>query len=117
MTAHITIPVTVKQMVKEEKNFPIPSFYKTQFNHFGFIDENTVCLVRLSDNFSVIQNGTPERMEDLVSMYVNEFVPCTEDEFMNTYSEAYEAMRLEPKEVLVQTYGLEKVVTRKEKTY
>lgn len=89
--------ITVNQLQNVSREIQMPSFFKSASGAtlLGFLDQNTVARVHLYDNYACIINGTPEEMKMHTSLM--DMVEATEAEFMSAYSEAYEAMRLEPK--------------------
>lgn len=94
--------LTIPFESEKEVTIPVPCFWKEPGYgiYVAILDDET--FVRLYDNckdYASIQHGSPEHFSrDIREAYLK-FNLCDETEFMRAYSDAFESIRLHPKEV------------------
>ena|SRR5687767_4512409 len=97
----IKISETVTKELITEKKVAVPAFWKhNNFREYvAVLNEQAAIKMYVSNsgNYSSLQHGTPEEMQEQIKeAYIN-FSPCTEEEFMQEYDDLTSAIALRPK--------------------
>lgn len=96
---NITIEKTRTETV--EVKIPVPSFWRSQSGmiYTAILDEKTAIEFWESDLFGMnITFGTPEQLKGKITAAHNEYFIIDESEFFRMYEDAWESIRLQPKE-------------------
>ena len=102
----MTISIQTQVSKTEQKDITIPSFFMNTkwmnmkcsvYELIGFLNESTVVKVWYRDNYTSIQNGTPEEMKAFTNdLFKDDYQPIDESKFLDIYTEALEGASLQP---------------------
>ena len=102
----MTISIQTQVSKTEQKDITIPSFFMNTkwmnmkcsvYELIGFLNESTVVKVWYRDNYTSIQNGTPEEMKAFTNdLFKDDYQPIDEAKFLDLYTEALEGASLQP---------------------
>lgn len=104
----MTIQIQTQVSKTEERQIAIPSFFQnmrwkksdnsfTCYEFLAFLDENTIVKFWYKDNYTSIQNGTPDEMKLFTNdLFRDDYEEVTEEKFLELYSEVLESLSLKP---------------------
>ena len=99
----MTIKLEIKktEVTEQEVDLPVPCFFrnKAETTYVGLLDEFTVVEMVADEYENSIRNFNNKTWKtgiDRVKFAYNEYVSCTETEFLDKYSEVERAMSLHP---------------------
>lgn len=104
----MTIQIQTQVSKTEERQIAIPSFFQnmrwkksdnsfTSYEFLAFLDENTIVKFWYKDNYTSIQNGTPDEMKLFTNdLFRDDYEEVTEEKFLELYSEVLESLSLKP---------------------
>lgn len=88
---------------EKEVTIPVPCFWKkeekNELTFTALLDDETFVRVFRKDDHIAIINGLPEDNESSIRRAFMEHDLMTEEEFFQEFSDAFESIRLHPKEV------------------
>ena len=103
----MTISIQTQISKTEEKQITIPSFFQNMrwlkddkscsvYEMIAFLNESTVVKVWYRDDYTSIQNGTPEEMKMFTNdLFKDDYQPIDEAKFLDLYTEALEGASLQ----------------------
>ncbi|MBL0233160.1 MAG: hypothetical protein IPQ08_05805 [Chitinophagaceae bacterium] len=104
----MTISIQTTKTETVEKQITIPSFFQNMrwlkddkscsvYEMIAFLNESTVVKVWYRDDYTSIQNGTPEEMKIFTNdLLRDDYQPIDEAKFLDIYTEALEGASLQP---------------------
>jgi hypothetical protein len=97
--------LSIKKEVTREVEINPPMFWKQDISrhpvYVAFIDKKTIIRLFVHGDYMTLAYGGEDDMKYFIKEANQDYLLCDESEFLRVYSEALEAIRLQPKEFTV----------------